>query len=62
MGTSKFFEKSSLPDSEFVLFIDHDKLQILKIYILLQDGMRTDQDMDLALFQVRFYFVFFSFG
>gem|GEM_PF-6121611 len=62
MRTGEFFEKCSLPDAEFMLFVYHYKFEILEIYVLLQNRVRTYQYVDFPLFEVRLYLIFFPFG
>jgi len=52
-------KKSSLSDSEFVLFIDHDQSEIRESYIVLQDRLCTDDDLDVSVCDLFFHVRFF---
>gem|GEM_PF-2790225 len=60
MGSSESFEECSLSNSEFMLFIDNDKLQLFKYNIFLDEGMGTDYGMDSSFSQIQFNLDFFS--
>ena len=39
---------SSLSNAELVLFVDDDDSQPRKLYVLLNDGLRSDDEVDLT--------------
>ncbi|MDO4713749.1 MAG: hypothetical protein Q4B28_03770 [bacterium] len=48
MWRTKLLEKSSLFDSEFMLLINDDILEIVKIDPFLKEGVSTDDDVDFS--------------
>lgn len=54
MWTSMIVKKCSLPDSEFVLFVDHDESQIRKPYVILKNSLCPDEDLDMSGFHLFF--------
>lgn len=51
-------EESSLPDTKLMLLIHHSEFEIVKVYIVLQQSVSTDDDIDLSVSQFSFDIIF----
>lgn len=62
MRSSESFEKRSLLDSEFMLFVYDDEFEILEKDILLDNCVGSDQYVNVASQKIFFYFYFLLLG